>query len=206
MLRRAKRLQSVLDEFPSHGNCQNLKLNQEEWRQIEYLLWLTQPFFKFTTALSKTRDVTIHSIFGIYNRLFDHLDKSIARLRPKRVPWKQLMLDALKAGKQKLSDYYAETDNLPNDLYAIATVMAPQNKFQFFKTREWDPYRDGYRESLGEYFKPYQQQLEDSRSPAEDQSSVGQRTELDMLLEPEEPQKSTQSQDDELALYLSSGK
>lgn len=85
MLRPAKRLQSVFDEFPSHGNCLNLKLNQEEWRQIEYLLWLTQPFFKFTTALSKTQDVTIHSIFGIYNRLFGHLDKSIARLRPKRV-------------------------------------------------------------------------------------------------------------------------
>jgi hypothetical protein len=92
--------------------------------------------FKFTTALSKTQDVTIHSIFGIYNRLFDHLDQSIARLRPKRVPWKQLMLNALKAGKQKLGDYYAETDNIPNDLFAIATVIAPQNKFQFFKAKE----------------------------------------------------------------------
>lgn len=51
-------------------------LDPEEWRQIEYLLWITQPFFKFTTALSKTKDVTIHSVFGIYNKLFEHLETS----------------------------------------------------------------------------------------------------------------------------------
>lgn len=135
MLQRAKRLQSVFNEFPSHSNCPELKLSQEECRQIEYLLCLTQPFFKFTTALSKTKDVTAHSIFIIYNRLFDHLDKSIYQLRPKKVPWKKLMLSALKAARQKLRNYYAETDNTPNDLYAIGTMVGPSNKFQFFKPR-----------------------------------------------------------------------
>lgn len=116
------------------------------------------------------------------------------------------MLNALKAGKQKLSEYYAETDSIPNDLYAIATVMAPQNKFQFFKSKEWDLYRDGYRDSLEDYFKPYQQQLTDAQSPTQAQESLGQTTELDMLLEPAESQQSTQSQDNELTQYLSSGR
>lgn len=76
MLRRAKRLQSMLDRFCTQYGHPHLMLGPEEWRQIEYLLWITQPFFKFTTALSKTKDVTIHSVFGIYNKLFEHLETS----------------------------------------------------------------------------------------------------------------------------------
>ncbi|KAJ5092150.1 hypothetical protein NUU61_007020 [Penicillium alfredii] len=121
----------------------------------------------------------------------DNASNNGTLLRPKRVPWKQLMLNALKAGKQKLSDYYAETDRVSNDLYAISTVMAPQNKFQFFKSKEWDPYRDEYRESLKDYLKPYQQQLMDAQLPTQAQASKGQGTELDMILEPEESQQLT---------------
>ncbi|CAP79491.1 Pc19g00750 [Penicillium rubens Wisconsin 54-1255] len=76
MLRRAKRLQSTFDEFCSQYDQDHFALNQEEWRQIEYLLWITQPFFKFTSLLSKTKDVSIHLIFSIYNKLFAHLEKS----------------------------------------------------------------------------------------------------------------------------------
>lgn len=80
ILRRAKRLQSVLDEFCSKYGHPHLKLDQEQWRQIDYLLWITQPFFQFTTALSKTKDVTIYPVFAIYNKLFHHLEKSIRQL------------------------------------------------------------------------------------------------------------------------------
>lgn len=113
-------------------------LGPEEWRQIEYLLWITQPFFKFTTALSKTKDVTIHSVFGIYNKLFEHLETSIQQLQRKRSPWKQLMLSALHAAKEKLSFYYSKTDEIHSDLYAIGTIIAPQNKLQFFSGKDWD--------------------------------------------------------------------
>jgi F0F1-type ATP synthase delta subunit len=84
MLRRAKRLQSVLDGFCSKYGHPHLKLDQEQWRQIDYLLWITQPFFQFTTALSKTKDVTIYLVFAIYNKLFDHLEKSIKQLTRRR--------------------------------------------------------------------------------------------------------------------------
>jgi hypothetical protein len=78
MLRRAKRLQSVLNEFCSQYENHELQPSQEEWRQIDYLLSITQPFFTFTTSLSKTKEVTIHSVFAIYNKLFTHLEKSRA--------------------------------------------------------------------------------------------------------------------------------
>lgn len=80
MLRRAKRLQSIFDEFCEHYGQDHFAFSAEEWRQIEYLLWITQPFFKFTSLLSQMKDVTIHLVFGIYNKLFDHLEKSIRQL------------------------------------------------------------------------------------------------------------------------------
>jgi hypothetical protein len=63
-------------------------LSIEEWCQVNYLFYLTEPFFLYTTELSKTRDVTSHLVFKIYNVLFDHLEKSISQLQRKRVPWK----------------------------------------------------------------------------------------------------------------------
>lgn len=56
-------------------------LTEDEWKQIDYLLLITQLFFNFTSVLSKTKDVTIHIVFSIYNQLFDYLEKSIAQLR-----------------------------------------------------------------------------------------------------------------------------
>jgi hypothetical protein len=210
MLRRAKRLQSTFDEFCSQYDLPHLMLNQEEWRQIEYLLWITQPFFKFTTALSKTKDVTIHIIFSIYNKLFNHLEASIRQLQRKKVPWKQLMLKALHAAEAKLRQYYSMTDKVPGDLYAISTIIAPQNKLHFFSGKDWeDPvidYREKYRRSLQDYLKPYRQRLSDTQSPTKAQLSAAQTSELDMLLTPAEPHQSTSSQHDELSRYLQSGK
>jgi hypothetical protein len=84
MLQRAKRLRSTLDIYCLAHKVDKMKLNSEEWRQIDYLLCLTKPFFKYTTSLSKTKDVTIHWVFKLYNELFRHLEASITQLRRKR--------------------------------------------------------------------------------------------------------------------------
>ena len=46
------------------------------------------------------------------------------------------MLAALHAAKTKLSQYYSMTDQIHNDLYAIGTIIAPQQKLQFFSTKD----------------------------------------------------------------------
>ncbi|KAG0161703.1 hypothetical protein PDIDSM_4971 [Penicillium digitatum] len=88
MLRRAKRLRAIFSLFCTEYDCEEMLLSEQEWRQIDYLLCITEPFFDYTTQLSKTRDVTAHYVFKIYNKLFDHLERSQAQLRRKRVPWK----------------------------------------------------------------------------------------------------------------------
>jgi hypothetical protein len=162
MLKRAKRLAPVFDKYCTEHSQPRFKLNSEEWRQVDYLLHITQPFYKWTTGLSKIRNVTIHNVFKVYNVLFDHFEKSIRQLQRKRVPWKQAMLHALHAGKEKLSIYYNKTEQVHGHLFAIGTILAPEHKLEFFSGKEWADnnyeWRHTYEESLRRYLINYQQQ------------------------------------------------
>lgn len=89
MLPRAKRLRAFFTPFCTEYGCEEMLLNDEEWRQINYLLCTTKPFFDYTTELSKTREVTAHLVFNIYNALFEHLEQPMSRLRRKQVRWKR---------------------------------------------------------------------------------------------------------------------
>lgn len=216
MLGRAKRLQKTFKRYcQTHGYPQ-FRLDKEEWRQVDYLLCITQPFFKFTTALSKSKDITIHLIFSIYNKLFSHLEASEEQLRRKRIPWKQTMLQALQAAREKLSEYYKMTDHeCYSDIYAIATILAPSKKLRFFKTKDWQSdvdYAGRYRGRLEEEFWRYKRRLSDNNSPLSLRALAGSLNtvdEIEMLcdsqnaLQPEEPQGNN---DDELNRYLAKGK
>ncbi|KAI9037296.1 uncharacterized protein KD926_000658 [Aspergillus affinis] len=205
MLRHAKRLQSVLNKVCSQYENYELQPSQEEWRQIDYLLSITQPFFTFTTSLSKTKEVTIYSVFAIYNNLFTHLEKSKAQLARKKVGWKKVMLSALRAAKLKLSEYYRMTDEIGNDLYAIGTILAPQNKFEFFPNKDWEPnWRMRYRKSLEEYLVPYQQRYSELQPTSNSQFSVGEISDGDILLISASSLRPQMTAYDELSQYLES--
>ncbi|EED20345.1 hypothetical protein TSTA_035710 [Talaromyces stipitatus ATCC 10500] len=129
MLRQAKRLRSIFTPFCAEYDCEEMLLQDEEWRQVDYLL--------------------SHYVFKIYNKLFEHLKQLMKQLRRKRAPWKQQMLHALEAGQTKLDEYYSQTDYIPGHIYAVSTMLAPVNKFKFFLTKDWDQkWRDIYRKSF----------------------------------------------------------
>jgi hypothetical protein len=211
MLRRARRLSSTYDKYCIEHDQFQFKLNQEEWRQIDYLLNITQPFYKWTTGLSKIKDVTIHNVFRVYNKLFDHLETSIRQLERKRIPWKQAMLRALYAGKEKLTVYYAKTEQIHGNLYAISTILAPQHKLQFFSKKDWADnnfeWRTQYRQYLERYLEPYSQR-QSEKQPHISVTSNHTGDDMECLFAEDMPQASTQpklSFHDELTRYLESG-
>ena len=75
------------------------------------------------------------------------------------------MLASLEAAKNKLSIYYRDTDNMDGHLYAIGTILSPQDKLQFFSTADWDleeggiDYRATYRQSLESSLEKYSENL-----------------------------------------------
>lgn len=213
MLNRAKKLQSVFDEYCTTHQYLQFKLNQEEWRQIEYLLLITKPFFEYTNILSKTKDITVHSIFSIYNGLFNHLEASEKQLQSKAVPWKKRMLKALQAARRKLSMYYTATDKEAyGDIYAIATILSPSKKLRYFTTKDWQgevDYAKQYREVLEKEFTRYQQQLIDTTEPATVEVSLCPTngfSEIDMINDSQPAlQTEADQEDDEITRYLAKG-
>jgi hypothetical protein len=205
MLRRAKRLRSIFAPFCAEYDCEEMLLQDEEWRQVDYLLCITEPFFNYTTQLSKTRDVTAHYVFKIYNKLFEHLEQSMKQLQRKRAPWKQQMLHALEASRTKLDEYYSQTDYIPGHIYAVSTMLAPVNKFKFFLTKDWDQkWRDIYRKSFQQALIPYQEQLSTIYQSSDGSRSVARlSSKLDKMLDESEAQPNTAT--DEMTQYLDSG-
>lgn len=204
MLRRAKRLRLIFQHFCDEYERADMALSNEEWRQVDYLLFLTQPFFDFTVELSKTRDATTHHVFLIYNKLFEHLEKSISQLTRKRTSWKRQMLQALQASRKKLDQYYSETDNVRGHLYAISTMLDPINKFQFFQTDDWDDdWRAIYRQSLEDHLSPYKERLNLQPNSSKAPSSIGSQSRLASMLKPNRPHLAVSG--DEITQYLDSG-
>jgi hypothetical protein len=145
-------------------------------------------------------------VFSIYNKLFDHLEASIRQLQRKKVPWKKLMLSALHAAKDKLSSYYGETDNNAHgDFFAISTILAPQNKLQFFNDKDWgSDIREKYRQSFETYAEPYKERLSTTRSSPQASSSGVQTSKIDALFALDFNPSLVCG--DELTQYLTSGK
>ena len=68
------------------------------------------------------------------------------------------MLKALEFSESKLREYYTKTDAKElNDIYAHGTILAPQYKLQFFKSKDWaGGWEALYHYSLQDRIKGYQ--------------------------------------------------
>ncbi|KAJ5903876.1 hypothetical protein N7504_006259, partial [Penicillium tannophilum] len=75
----------------SLARCSNalelhFKITNIKWRQVDYLVYLTKLFFQFTMALMKTKDVIIYSVFLIYRKLLEYIERSNQKLKKKTTP------------------------------------------------------------------------------------------------------------------------
>lgn len=201
MLRRAERLQFFFNVFCMLYDCCHLKLDPDEWRQVDYLVNITQPFFKYVTLLSKISDSTIHLVYPVYNKLCDHLEKSIQQLSRKKINWKRSMLPALFSSRKMLREYHSKTEESEiGNLYRIGTILAPQNKTELFQTREWQG-NDGaeYQKSLEDRLRGYQSFTRSSQPHTEKTKVSGKASELDLMFLEESSGLGLQS---EVAQYL----
>lgn len=187
MLRRARRLRNTIDKYCRDHEYSQFKITDIEWRQIDYLVHLTRPFFKFTMALMKTKDVTIHSVFLVYRKLLEHIERSNRKLRKKTTPWKRDMYGAMLMAKQKLRDYYEKTYRDHGFLYGTATLLAPQYKLCAFDDTEYShcigETSKRYCEYLRSSFAQYQQRNPEMLFRAVQRPSL-HASELERLLEP----------------------
>lgn len=203
MLSRAKRLRKTIDSYCHEKDHEKFQLTANQWKQIDYLLCLLQPFHDFTNAMSKSQTATIHQVFDVYNSLFEHITLTKERLNQKTVPWKKDMFKALEASHTKLRKYYWEMAdiNTPPNLYAIGTMLAPSHKLQYFSS--WGPdYQQKCQSMMKERIQSYQKLFDLQTLPKP--QPISDSSDLTSLLSRQRPKK-PQTDSDELDRYLSTG-
>ena len=146
MMRRARKLREAIKQFTRRHPEEKLKnLTAIEWKHIDYLIEILYPFSKYTRAISKSADFpTVHQAFDVYNELFNHLESQIEALKYKRQPWKVKIRTALQKARSKLDEYYSMTCDHLGNIYAAATILAPEHKLAFFETEQWDDNKGRY--------------------------------------------------------------
>jgi hypothetical protein len=109
MLERAYRLRNYTEAWIAlHPEFSMLGTSVNEWRAMEYLMEILEPFRYYTLWMSKQKNVMIHWVVRIYNDLFDHLKRIIKVLHNKRTQWKVSCHVAVKVARLKLMKYYSE--------------------------------------------------------------------------------------------------
>ena len=151
MLERSVRLREFTkDWLQTYSEFVPLWSTPEEWKQVEYILEVLQPIRFWTLWMSKTRGVTIHRVFQVYQDIFDHLEMQIVKLERKRMQWKVDIRQGLQKAKLKAALYYGKTENPQGLLFGIGACLNPYCKLNLF--REWD-FDDATGET--EYEKSY---------------------------------------------------
>jgi hypothetical protein len=154
MLERSVRLREFTkDWLQTYPQFSPLWSTPEEWRQIEYILEVLQPIRFWTLWMSKTRGVTIHRVFQVYQDIFDHLEMQISKLERKRMQWKVDIREGLLKAKLKAAAYYGKTESPRGLLFGIATCLNPYCKLNLF--REWDLDASGETEYEKSYKKEF---------------------------------------------------
>jgi hypothetical protein len=95
-------LKKILQKYHDKHEAKYLRLIETKWSQMKYFIDLTKLFCIFIKRINQFKYFTIHQIFEIYDKLFDHLDQARDKLNRKKLSWKRIMLEDLIAVDDKL--------------------------------------------------------------------------------------------------------
>ncbi len=109
MLIRALILEKTLSRYHDKHEIEYLRLFDTKWSQVKYLIDLIKLFCVFTKRINQFKLLTIHQVFEIYDKLFDHLNRARFKLSRKKISWKRIMLENLIVVNVKLWNYYSKT-------------------------------------------------------------------------------------------------
>ncbi|KAF9367636.1 hypothetical protein BGX21_007192, partial [Mortierella sp. AD011] len=107
-------------------------LEEVEWRRLSSLRDLLQNFDKLTTKVCASKTyVTITMTIIVYNNLMGTIETYIKNNK-ERFPD---ICSGAKAAYEKLSQYYAATDDSP--IYSVATAIHPAMRFRYWTDQRW---------------------------------------------------------------------
>ena len=159
MLLRALRLQDFIKSYIStHENenitFQKLSLNSKEWKHVQYLVELLKSFAIFTDLLERNHELSINSIYIIYDVLFFHIKDYIIALKRKQRSWKHSLLKVLTQAWIKLFKYYANVSHDRELMYNLENIIDSHQKLDLYNRSTWQDsdYKQKYKQKFIDYY------------------------------------------------------
>jgi hypothetical protein len=137
MLIKAFILKKTLSRYHDKHEIEYLRLIDTKWLQMKYLINLIKLFCVFTKRINQFKFFIIHQMFKIYDKLFNHFDRTRFKLSRKKISWKRIMLEDLIAANAKLRQYYSKTQDSLNCLYEKTTLLSSNKKNAMFQDSNW---------------------------------------------------------------------
>jgi len=111
----------------------------DEWKQIEYMIFILQSFHRLTQIGFVSHRSTLHKVWNIYINLYNHLKDKLKELKNKRATWKVNIRESIQDEIDKLQKYYSFTFDAGETLYNIATILDSTKKTEIYKDNsEWE--------------------------------------------------------------------
>ncbi|THU99617.1 hypothetical protein K435DRAFT_620982, partial [Dendrothele bispora CBS 962.96] len=124
-------------------------LSPSEWKLVEGLYKILNPFVWFTKEMEGNTRPLIHEVIPLIDRINMHLEAVVDNISQD-----DLLRISAKRGLMILDKYYAKTDD--SLVYRSAMLMHPSYKTAYFKTAGWpDGWVTAAKESLIKHWETY---------------------------------------------------
>jgi hypothetical protein len=110
----------------------NLSIQESEWKKIEDILRILEPFAILTSLIGTTLQVSVHSVFRSFNWLFDRIGDITGELEAKKGGATIELLEALNIAKKRLQIYYGKNSGIYGRFFNLATILDPSIRLELY--------------------------------------------------------------------------
>jgi hypothetical protein len=119
----------------SSDDLHDLGISHLQWKSLEAIADLLQPFKDLTMKMSKSSDNTASDIIPLFNLVIDHTDDHCSKQGNGPGGILSRIRAASKSAREKMMQYYSKT----NTVTMLCTALDPRRRFNYFEKREFEP-------------------------------------------------------------------
>jgi len=173
MCERAVYLRKAIDMYVKQQYFFQLEISQQEWKRVEFLLDILEPFKRCNDRMEGTKRPGIEKVFWIYETLFNELDRLaevMDQADTKEAEWIKELQPAFGAMRAKLTKYYTGTSK--PSVYGDGMILDPRLKLYLTTQPQWSGGQDGEYSGAGysaacrnRYLEKYEKVTPQSQPP-----------------------------------------
>ena len=150
MCERGVYLRKAIDMYVNQQNFAHLEISQQEWKRVEFLLDILEPFKRCNDRMEATKRPGIEKVFWIYESLYNEIDRLVEVMDTtvgRDSQWVKELLPAFRLMRTKLTKYYDQTV-LPT-VYGDGMILDPRLKLYLTRQPTWSGGKRGPYSTTG---------------------------------------------------------